>query len=227
VSLVDLDFALDLPQSGVMKRAWDRYFKIHMGTSRAEQIFFRSNHPIVPSLIFGGMSLGYIFLVQRFHPFTLAGLLGSLGIGVLLWTLVEYSLHRFMFHYSPKREPWRTIFGSLHLEHHRDTQNPGLILAPPTASCIYSLLIFAILFAVTWNWALSLLFLAGINLGYIFYEWIHYGVHCFNWNRGLLGYYKRNHFHHHFKEADKRFGITSPLWDHLFRTHVRLPKHEY
>jgi sterol desaturase/sphingolipid hydroxylase (fatty acid hydroxylase superfamily) len=201
-----------------MDRGLEKYFKIHTGPSRIEKIAFRANHPIVPTLLFGTMAIGFVLLAQRHHPFSVTGLLAALGTGVLLWTLVEYALHRFFFHYSLKTEPWRTLFSSLHLEHHRDTQDPGLILAPPTAALTYSALIFTILYGVTWNWALALLLLAGIDLGYIFYEWVHYGVHQFNWSRGLLGYYKRNHFHHHFTQPKEGFGVTSPIWDHIFKT---------
>lgn len=201
---------------GIWKK---KYFKLHTGNSRMEKIYFRANHPIVPTLMFGGMAAGFVLLVQSFRPFTVVGLSAALLLGIFLWTLVEYTLHRFFFHYTPKKEPWRTIFSSLHLEHHRDTQNPGLILAPPTAALIYSVLIFGILYAVTWNWALSFLILAGIDLGYIFYEWVHFGVHRFNWNRGLWGFYKRYHFHHHFEQPTEGFGVTSPLWDFFFKTH--------
>jgi sterol desaturase/sphingolipid hydroxylase (fatty acid hydroxylase superfamily) len=201
-----------------MESSWQKYFKIHTGASRIEKIFFRANHPIVPTLLFGTMATGFILLVQKYHPFSLAGLLAAFGFGALLWTLVEYSLHRFFFHFTPQKEPWRTLFSSLHLAHHRDTEDPGLILAPPMAALTYSILIFGILYSVTWNWALSLLFLGGIDIGYIFYEWVHYGVHQFNWNRGLLGYYKRYHFHHHFQQPKEGYGITSPIWDHIFRT---------
>jgi sterol desaturase/sphingolipid hydroxylase (fatty acid hydroxylase superfamily) len=201
-----------------MRELFQKYFKIHMGNTRMARIYFRANHPIVPTLLFGGMAVGFIFLVQNQRPFSRLGLLAVLLAGVWLWSLVEYTLHRFIFHYTPKTEPWRTLFSGLHLEHHRDTQNPGLILAPPTAGLIYSVLIFGILFAMTWNWALSLILLAGIDFGYVFYEWVHFGVHQFNWNRGLLGYYKRYHFHHHFQKSNEGFGVTSPLWDHVFKT---------
>jgi sterol desaturase/sphingolipid hydroxylase (fatty acid hydroxylase superfamily) len=201
-----------------MRDLLQKYFKIHTGHTRMAKLYFRANHPIVPTLLFGGMAAGYLFLVQAYHPFAMTGLLGTMALGLFLWTFVEYSLHRFFFHYTPKKEPWRTIFSSLHLEHHRNTQDPGLILAPPTAAIIYSVLIFTTLFLLTWHWTLSLLMLAGINVGYIGYEWVHYGVHQFNWNRGLLGYYKRYHFHHHFQQPTEGFGVTSPFWDHIFQT---------
>lgn len=195
-----------------------KYLKIHTGATPMAKVYFRVNHPIIPTVLFGALAATFIWLAQKQHPLSLWGILGGLLGGLFLWTLIEYALHRFVFHFTPKREPWRTLFSSLHLDHHRDTQDPGLIIAPPVVALSDSLIIFGILYLLTWNGPLALLLLAGIDLGYIFYEWVHYGVHQFNWNGGLWGYYKRYHFHHHFQKPAEGYGVTSPLWDLLLKT---------
>ena len=47
---------------------------------------------------------------------------------------------------------------------------------------------------------------------------MHYAIHAWNppfkWMKGLW----RNHELHHYKHADKGFGVSSTLWDHLFCT---------
>ena len=47
---------------------------------------------------------------------------------------------------------------------------------------------------------------------------MHYAIHAikppFKWMKGLW----RNHELHHYKHADKGFGVSSTLWDHVFST---------
>lgn len=195
-----------------------KYFKIHGGKHWTENVFFRVNHPIFPTLLFGSLATVFVITAMKHFAFPWWGLLLGLGGGLLLWTLIEYCLHRFVFHWTQVSEPWRTLFSGLHMSHHRDPKDPGLIIAPPTLALVDSVLIFLILWGLTWNWGIALILMAGIDLGYIFYEWVHFGVHEFKWNHGLFGYYKRYHFYHHFQQPKELYGVTCPLWDSVFKT---------
>lgn len=200
-----------------------KYFKIHTGEHWAKKVAFRVNHPIIPTLIFSAMALLWIYLAQtRFH-FPIAGLVAGLLVGTFLWTFIEYLMHRFVFHWTKVREPWRSLFSELHIAHHRDTEDPGLIIAPPVVALVDSVFLFLILWALTWHWGVALILLAGIDIGYVFYEWAHFGAHEFNWKRGPLGYMRRHHLYHHFKKPSEAYGVTVPWWDMIFGTHQRPP----
>ena len=43
-----------------------------------------------------------------------------IGVGVLSWTLIEYALHRFIFHYSARSEFGRKLVYAAHLSHHEN-----------------------------------------------------------------------------------------------------------
>ncbi len=196
-----------------------KYFKIHTGEHWAKKLAFRVSHPVIPTLIFLSLATTFICLAQAHFHFSLALLVTGLAIGIFLWTFIEYIMHRFVFHLTKVKEPWRSLFSELHIAHHRDTEDPGLIIAPPVVTLVDSVFIFLILWGVTWNWGFALVLLAGIDLGYIFYEWAHFGAHEFNWKRGPLGYMRRHHLYHHFKKPSEAFGVTVPLWDIFFGTH--------
>lgn len=196
-----------------------KYFKLHGGAHWAEKLVFRVNHPIVPTLLFLGLGTLWLFLAASNFNFSTATYIMALGLGVFLWTLIEYVLHRFVFHWTKVKEPWRTLFSELHIAHHRNTEDPGLIIAPPLVAMIDSVFIFLILWALTWNWGLALVILAGIDVGYVLYEWAHFGAHEFNWKRGPLGYMRRHHLYHHYKKPGEAYGVTVPLWDMIFGTH--------
>ena len=60
--------------------------------------------------------------------------------------------------------------------------------------------------------------MTGIWFGFLYYEYVHYRVHITAGNAGLLARQRRTHFHHHFANPEQCFGVTTPLWDYVFRT---------
>ncbi|MFT7578571.1 MAG: sterol desaturase/sphingolipid hydroxylase (fatty acid hydroxylase superfamily), partial [Myxococcota bacterium] len=64
---------------------------------------------------------------------------------------------------------------------------------------------------------------AGFIIGYIWYEMTHLWTHVGKPKTAYGKHLKRHHMLHHFQTPDKRFGVSSPLWDHVFGTYV---KHE-
>lgn len=195
------------------------FFKIHTGTHWTEKVFFRVSHPIFPTVLFGALGTLFIWIAQSTHHYSLWVLPAAFTVGLFLWTVIEYILHRFVFHWTSVKEPWKTLFSGLHMAHHRDTKDPSLIIAPPTLAIIDTVFFFLVLWGLTWSWGLTLIIIAGIYGGYIFYEWVHFGSHEYNWNHGLLGYLKKYHLRHHFRYPNELFGVTQPLWDNLLGTH--------
>ena len=65
----------------------------------------------------------------------------------------------------------------------------------------------------------GLAYVAGLVAFYVVYEWLHRSEHT----HGGVGPYgrwaRRHHFHHHLVDARTNFGVTSPLWDLVFRTY--------
>ncbi|MFO1462876.1 MAG: sterol desaturase family protein [bacterium] len=186
-----------------------------------QRLFFRFSHPLAPTWLFGaialllvGFSLG---LQSRSWPVIALALLG----GIFYWTFIEYFLHRFVFHLTQVREPWKTIASGLHMAHHRDMDAKDLIIAPPLVSFSFSIIIFLTLLAVTRDSLLAMLALAGVYIGYILYEWAHYGSHQYHPKNAILKYLKRYHLQHHYKDPNGTFGVTTPLWDYVFGSTYR------
>ena len=64
-------------------------------------------------------------------------------------------------------------------------------------------------------------FLAGFLMGYAAYLAVHYSIHAFNVPNNFLKTLWHHHSIHHYREPDRAFGVTSPLWDHIFGTMPR------
>jgi sterol desaturase/sphingolipid hydroxylase (fatty acid hydroxylase superfamily) len=142
--------------------------------------------------------------------------------GLFLWTLAEYTLHRFVFHFEPKSERGKRIVFLFHGIHHAQPQIKTRLVMPPVVSIPLALLFYGLFSLV-----LGLLFkmpqwvgptFAGFIVGYLAYDLTHYATHHFPMRSGAAKFLKRYHMQHHYKTPDKRFGVSSPLWDIVFKT---------
>ncbi len=142
--------------------------------------------------------------------------------GLFLWTFVEYTLHRFVFHFRARTPRQERIIFLFHGIHHAQPQCKTRLVMPPVVSIPMAALIFGILYLV-----LGLLFkqpllvyplTSGLLIGYLIYDLTHYATHHFPRHGGIPKYLKRYHMMHHYRTPDKRFGVSSPLWDIVFGT---------
>jgi sterol desaturase/sphingolipid hydroxylase (fatty acid hydroxylase superfamily) len=146
--------------------------------------------------------------------------LGFFLLGVFLWTLLEYGLHRFVFHISfPLRNRHlQALLNASHLGHHHSPRDPDKVLVHPVYGMAVSVLVFGLLYGVFGALYSSAITLAGIWAGFLYYESVHYRVHFSLSGSGLVARQRRSHFYHHFTNNRRCFGVTSPFWDYVFRT---------
>ena len=138
-------------------------------------------------------------------------------LGVMAWSLIEYLLHRFVLHGLAPFSHW-------HEQHH---QRPRALICLPTA-CSASLLLALILGpSVQWLSLASALALTwGVLVGYAAYTWVHHATHHAHLQSPWFRRLKIHHALHHalyqkWGRAGGYFGVTSSLWDRIFRTLVR------
>jgi dihydroceramide fatty acyl 2-hydroxylase len=140
-----------------------------------------------------------------------------IAYGVLLWTLIEYLMHRFIFHPHHRIDSLQRLGDSLHGVHHRRPRDPSQILASASTSIPPSVLILGLLWLATGSPLSSAGVMTGVWAGFLYYEWVHYRIHTTN-AEGILAWHRKRHFHHHFVDELACFGLTSPLWDIVFGT---------
>jgi sterol desaturase/sphingolipid hydroxylase (fatty acid hydroxylase superfamily) len=142
--------------------------------------------------------------------------------GLFLWTLVEYCLHRFLFHYEPRSERGKKTFYLFHGVHHAQPMCKTRLVMPFVMSIPLGLLFFGLFEAVVGvvlgrpQWVAPLF--AGIVSGYVAYDMLHYASHHFRLKSPILKAIRRSHMQHHGTAHDMRFGVSSPLWDYVFGT---------
>jgi dihydroceramide fatty acyl 2-hydroxylase len=138
-------------------------------------------------------------------------------LGVFLWTLTEYSLHRFVFHFPVKSSFGCRFHFLMHGIHHLDPWDRTRLVFPPLGGIILASLILGILW-IAMPLPTALATMGGLLGGYIGYDMTHYATHHRRM-RGRAGkYLKKYHLQHHHKYPERLFGITQPFWDLVFRT---------
>lgn len=186
--------------------------------------FFSHIHPAVVVIIW--LPICLYALVRGFLDWPsndgMGFILVAFLFGLFLWTLAEYLLHRFVFHYHPKTETQKKIFFLFHGVHHAQPQCKTRLVMPPVVSIPLALLfygIFHLVFGVILGgsyWVGPLF--SSFILGYLAYDLTHYATHHFPMRSGIWKWLKRHHMRHHYKSPNMRFGVSSPLWDYVFKT---------
>lgn len=129
--------------------------------------------------------------------------------GVLAFSLVEYSFHRWLFH-GPEHAMERG-----HRRHHQEPTGIGSLpfFLPPIF-----LVVLAALFTLAMPLGYALLFTGGIAGGYFAYGQCHDWIHRTRFQNAFGRRWAANHhIHHH--HPDSNFGVTTPLWDIVFGTY--------
>jgi 4-hydroxysphinganine ceramide fatty acyl 2-hydroxylase len=144
-------------------------------------------------------------------------IVGLFLFGLLIWTLTEYLLHRFVFHYEPTSKLGQRLHFLLHGVHH-DYPNDSLRLVMPPAVSIPLAILFYAFFRLFLGDVLVTPFFAGFIVGYLFYDMLHYATHHAPMKSGFGLWLKHHHMRHHYQSSSLGYGVSSPLWDYVFRT---------
>jgi 4-hydroxysphinganine ceramide fatty acyl 2-hydroxylase len=177
-------------------------------------------HYTVPLFIFLPV-IGYFFYKSIFS-FQLSALsiFGFVILGLCVWTLTEYVLHRFVFHWMPPGKWGARIHFITHGVHHDYPSDSKRLVMVPSISIPLAAL-FYFLFYLMLGSAHVAPFFIGFLLGYLFYDMTHYAVHHFNLKSKFWLELKHHHMIHHYKDDENGFGVSSKFWDLIFRTTFR------
>jgi sterol desaturase/sphingolipid hydroxylase (fatty acid hydroxylase superfamily) len=179
---------------------------------------FGRSRPEIHYWLFAPLALLQFGLAARTGRITLAQGAGLVLAGTFAWTLAEYFIHRFSFHSTSEHPLVRPFNSGLHRLHH-DQPSDRLYTAAPVALALpaYSLF-FAAFWLISQSLARAAMIGTGFAASFLFYEFCHYSAHLRAPKLRYLKRLKRHHMLHHFADERTRFGVTSALWDRVFKT---------
>jgi sterol desaturase/sphingolipid hydroxylase (fatty acid hydroxylase superfamily) len=141
--------------------------------------------------------------------------------GAFFWTFFEYLMHRFVFHHHSDNEKMQKVIYTAHGVHHEYPRDRDRLFMPPIPSLIIACIVFSIFSLVMGPHAF--MFFPGFLTGYLIYGSMHYAIHAIAPPFKFMKSWWRYHHLHHYKDDSKGFGVSSPLWDHVFGT---VPKYD-
>jgi sterol desaturase/sphingolipid hydroxylase (fatty acid hydroxylase superfamily) len=133
--------------------------------------------------------------------------------GFLLWTLLEYALHRIALHRMP-------VFSPMHGLHHGAPLD--LIGTPSWISVTVwvSVILLPLWWFTSFNVANGMT--VGVMIGYWWYGYVHHVIHHHT-RKPSSAYFNELrawHMRHHHSPKRGNFGVTTRLWDYVFGTAI-------
>ena len=178
---------------------------------RMSKLGYFAEFAVFPPLVILATLIG----LHRSVPPPLLACAAVFGGGVLAWTLLEYLLHRGLFHHAP-------ILSAIHARHH---ESPGELIGTPAWASV----LIGIIAVASPAWAMlgfdfGTAATAGLVCGYLWYVLVHYAAHHWQPRPGSYLYRTRmRHAQHHHQSEQGNFGVTTSLWDHVFGTTLEAP----
>ncbi|APG60297.1 sterol desaturase family protein [Christiangramia salexigens] len=176
-------------------------------------------HISIPLIIFGVIAVALVYYGIIEKGFEAPIMVMLFFAGLFFFTLVEYLMHRYLYHIPATTPRKQKISYTMHGVHHDYPKDKSRLAMPPLLSLVIATVLFILYRAVLGDFVFG--FLAGFLIGYAGYLAVHYSVHAFKVPDNFLKTLWHHHSIHHYREPDRAFGVSSPLWDHIFQTMPR------
>ncbi|MFT4613046.1 MAG: dihydroceramide fatty acyl 2-hydroxylase [Bacteroidia bacterium] len=171
-------------------------------------------HPITPLLMWAPISIWLFWRSVSVHNLEIWPIVALAIAGMFIWTLSEYCLHRYLFHFPATSKFGKWLVFLFHGNHHDDPMDKTRLVMPPAGAIpIMAGLYFLFGLFIPSPWIEP--FCAGFVVAYLIYDYIHYSVHHFPMKNPVAKYLKHYHLKHHFSGQGGRYGVSSPLWDRI------------
>lgn len=137
--------------------------------------------------------------------------------GLISWSFAEYIMHRFLYHKIKDASYDTGLQYLFHGIHHKYPRDDDRLVLPVVPSLIIASLFLGIFYLIFQESAL--VFGAGFLIGYLIYITIHWTIHKYTPPKNkFLSWWWNHHNIHHYQQPDRAFGVSSPIWDFIFRT---------
>ena len=140
--------------------------------------------------------------------------------GLLFWTLAEYLLHRYLFHWITESKWVQRFHFIMHGSHHQFPKDEARLLMPPVPGIILASILFGIFYLIFWLLGFTNLvygFFPGFFIGYLMYSFVHRAIHVKRPPKRFKNLWLHHNLHH-YQYPEKAFGVSNTFWDKVFGT---------
>jgi len=139
---------------------------------------------------------------------------------LLLWTLIEYTCHRFLFHFNSKTKIGKKLLYIMHGAHHDYPNDLKRVVVPPIVSLGGAAFFYMLAYFILGRYY-SAPFIFSLFSFYMIYDWFHYASHHVNVKNKYYNHIKKAHLFHHYKDPKKGYGFITTFWDILLNTNFK------
>jgi len=177
--------------------------------------WFTCAHPrtLIAAYLPGGILLLWLGLRAGI---SIPATVGFYALGLFIWSFLEYVIHRFTFHMNPRNRAQVVMAYLIHGVHHAYPEDSRRWVMPLTVTLPVGAIIFGLLWLALGSPAFAAF--AGVMHGYLAYDTMHHRLHSRPMRSRLGIYLRKHHLQHHYSTPERNFGVSSPLWDFVFRT---------
>ena len=180
-------------------------------------------HPSEPFFVFIPIVLSLMAYTLISGPNSWYLVVGVFLAGAFFWTFCEYILHRWLFHYEAKTAFGKKQMRLIHGIHHQFPNDTDRLVIPPVAGLTVAGTSYCLYALILGPW-LAMPFLAGWVTGYMGYDFTHYSTHHRKPLTRIGRTARRRHLLHHYRYPDACYGVSTGLWDWVFRTTEKYAK---
>lgn len=174
-------------------------------------------HVSEPFIFYVPLVIGLMTYGIGWGPYAWTTNVALMAGGIFFWTGLEYFLHRVIFHFDAQSEAGKKVMKLIHGIHHMFPNDTDRLVIPPLFA-LGNILLFGLTFYLALGYWSAVPFLAGGVSGYLYYDFVHYATHHLKPLTFIGREQRRRHMLHHYKYPDACFGVTTGLWDFVFRT---------
>src|SRR5437879_12899430 len=96
--------------------------------------FFSRVHPATPLVLYLPLSIARPYFALHQAQLSILSAVLWFGLGFAIWTLLEYVIHRYAFHYEPKTRIGKQFHFVVHGVHHDYPNDAKRLVMPPAVS---------------------------------------------------------------------------------------------
>jgi len=178
-------------------------------------------------IVYGLLVILLIYNAIEIQNIPILEFIGIFFFALLFWTLAEYLLHRYVFHWISENKYIQRFHFIMHGSHHLYPRDSKRLLMPPVPGILMASILFLIFYIIfsllnipVYTWA----FFPGFFLGYLLYSFLHRATHVMKPPKRFK-YLWKHHSLHHYKYPNRAFGVSNTFWDRIFGTMP--PKNSY
>ena len=181
------------------------------------EMLSKSNPPLMITfhILLAGAIL-YFGLLKGHSNLNELSIIVIFTLGLLTWSLTEYLMHRYLFHFEGENKLTKAFHYAMHGHHHKNPSDKSHMFMPPAPAFLFVMLFFGMFYLIMGSSAFF--FLPGFEIGYLIYSLVHFSVHDSKASQGPLKKLWLHHAKHHYQSPEKAFGVSSTLWDFVFNT---------